>query len=82
MQRPISIRAIHRGRHYASVDDVRAIAGPVRRHRVLTNFNAEADGISSDDIVRKLIDTVTTDSSDTMDGAMADRVFTTDEGSA
>jgi MoxR-like ATPase len=34
------------------------VAAPVLRHRILTNFNAEADGIRSDDIVRRLIEAV------------------------
>jgi MoxR-like ATPase len=51
-------RAVLYGRFYASVDDVRAVALPVLRHRIVTNFNAEAEGIKSDDIIRRLIDTV------------------------
>jgi len=38
-----------------SIEDVRKIAPPVLRHRVLTNFNAEADGVSVDDIINKLL---------------------------
>ncbi|MDK1032756.1 MAG: AAA family ATPase, partial [Planctomycetia bacterium] len=48
-------RAILRGRSYASLEDVQAVAGPVLRHRILTNFNAEAEGISSDDIIERLL---------------------------
>jgi MoxR-like ATPase len=51
-------RAVLQGRPYVSCDDVRAVAAPVLRHRILTNFNAEADGIKSDDIVRRLIEAV------------------------
>jgi MoxR-like ATPase len=39
-----------------STDDIRAVALPVLRHRVVTNFNAEAEGIRSDTIVQKLLD--------------------------
>jgi MoxR-like ATPase len=46
------------GREYAGVDDVRAVAAPVLRHRIITNFNAEADGVNSDEIVRRLIELV------------------------
>jgi MoxR-like ATPase len=49
-------RAVLKGRFHVSCDDVRAVALPVLRHRIITNFNAEADGIKSDDIVRRLID--------------------------
>jgi len=48
-------RSILRGRGYASVEDVKAVAGPVLRHRILLNFNAEAEGITSDDVVEKLL---------------------------
>ncbi len=48
-------RAALYGRNYASTEDVVAVAQPVLRHRILTNFNAEADGITSDQIVQRLI---------------------------
>jgi MoxR-like ATPase len=37
------------------------MALPVLRHRIITNFNAEADGIKSDDIIRRLIDFIPRD---------------------
>jgi MoxR-like ATPase len=37
---------------------VHAIALPVMRHRIVTNFNAEADGVKSDDVVRLILDAV------------------------
>lgn len=49
-------RAILQGRYHATTGDVRAVALPVLRHRVLTTFNAEASGITSDDIVTRLVD--------------------------
>ena len=51
-------RSILLGRGYASVEDVKAVAGPVLRHRILLNFNAEAEGITSDHVVAKLLDEV------------------------
>ncbi len=51
-------RSILRGRGYASVEDIKAVAGPVLRHRILLNFNAEAEGVSSDDVVEKLLQEV------------------------
>jgi MoxR-like ATPase len=51
-------RAILKGRFHVSCEDVRAVALPVLRHRIITNFNAEADGIRSDEIVRRLIDVI------------------------
>jgi MoxR-like ATPase len=52
-------RAVLQGRFFASCEDVRAVARPVLRHRILTNFNAEAEGIKTDEIVRRLIATTT-----------------------
>jgi MoxR-like ATPase len=49
-------RALLKGRYHVSTEDIRAVAVPVLRHRVVTNFNAEAEGIKSDAIIRKLID--------------------------
>ncbi|MCX6359575.1 MAG: MoxR family ATPase [Armatimonadetes bacterium] len=48
-------RAALHGRLCATTDDVAAIAGPVLRHRILVNFNAEAEGVSSDTIVERLL---------------------------
>jgi len=57
-------RAVLRGRFHVSCDDVRAVAAPVLRHRIITNFNAEADGIKPDDIVRRLIDSLPREGAD------------------
>jgi MoxR-like ATPase len=54
-------RAILHGRPYVSVEDVQSVASPVLRHRILTNFNAEAEGIRPDHIVTKLMDFIPTD---------------------
>ena len=44
-------RAVLQGRPAVSLDDVRAVARPVLRHRVLVNFQAEADGVDAEQIV-------------------------------
>jgi len=49
-------RAVLHGRFFVSSEDVRAVARPVLRHRIITNFNAEAEGVKPDDIVRRLIE--------------------------
>ena len=49
-------RAILRGKFAPETEDVRAVAGPVLRHRIVTNFNAEADGISAQQIVDRLVE--------------------------
>ena len=51
-------RAILQGRPFVSADDIRAVAAPVLRHRLVLNFNAEAEGIRPDDVVRRLIDII------------------------
>jgi len=48
-------RAILDGRFTPEIDDVRAVVGPVLRHRIVPNFNAEADGVSSIQIVERLL---------------------------
>lgn len=48
-------RAILDGRHTPDIEDVRKVAGPVLRHRLVTNFNAEADGVSPIKIIKKLL---------------------------
>ncbi|MCU0794629.1 MAG: AAA family ATPase [Akkermansiaceae bacterium] len=46
--------ALLRGQSAASIDEVRALALPILRHRVIPNYNATGEGISTDDIIRKL----------------------------
>jgi MoxR-like ATPase len=57
-------RALMRGRYHVTIDDIKALAHPVLRHRILTNFYAESEGISSDDLVDRLLETVTPPASD------------------
>ena len=51
-------RAILRGRLHVTSEDIREVAYPVLRHRLMTTFNADAEGISPDDVIKKLIDFV------------------------
>ncbi|MBT3292440.1 MAG: AAA family ATPase, partial [Victivallales bacterium] len=51
-------KALLEGRYNVACEDVRALASPVLRHRVITNFHADAEGITSDDIVSQLLETV------------------------
>ena len=48
-------RAVLEGRSYATTEDLRAVAKPVLRHRVITNFNADSTGVTSDDIIDRLL---------------------------
>ena len=49
-------RSVLHGRYSPSVEDVRAVARPVLRHRIVTNFNAEAEGVDTVQIVDRLMD--------------------------
>jgi MoxR-like ATPase len=51
-------RAILQGRLHVTTEDIRAVAYPVLRHRLVTTFNADAEGITTDQIIRKLIQAV------------------------
>jgi MoxR-like ATPase len=48
-------KAIIEGRHTPEIADVKSMAGPVLRHRIVPNFNAEAEGVSAISIVEKLL---------------------------
>jgi MoxR-like ATPase len=52
------VRAVMNGRPIPSIEDIREIAHPVLRHRIVTNFNADADGVSADDIIDMLLEGV------------------------
>jgi len=51
-------RAVLHGRYHATTEDVRELALPVLRHRVITTFNAEAAGIGAEDVIGRLLDEV------------------------
>jgi MoxR-like ATPase len=51
-------RALMNGRYNVSVDDVQKLCYPVFRHRILLNFHAESEGVNSDHIIGKLLETV------------------------
>jgi MoxR-like ATPase len=48
-------RAVIQGRYTPNIDDVKASMMPVLRHRIITNFSAEADGIRSVDVIEKIL---------------------------
>jgi MoxR-like ATPase len=51
-------RALTSGRYHVSFDDIRAMAHPVLRHRILTNFRAESEGVTTDSIIDELLSAV------------------------
>jgi MoxR-like ATPase len=50
-------RAILHGRYHVTTEDIDSVAFPVLRHRIITTFNAEAEGIKADQVIQKLIET-------------------------
>ncbi|MFH1008636.1 MAG: MoxR family ATPase [Candidatus Latescibacterota bacterium] len=52
-------RAVLDGRYTPAVEDIRAVAMPVLRHRLVTNFNAEADGVDAAQIIERLMEDAT-----------------------
>jgi MoxR-like ATPase len=48
-------RALSRGRYHVDTEDLQALVTPVLRHRLLTNFHAESDGVTTDEILRRLV---------------------------
>jgi MoxR-like ATPase len=51
-------RAITRGRYHVTFEDIRALAHPVLRHRILTNFHAESEGRTSSELIDMLLEAV------------------------
>jgi MoxR-like ATPase len=51
-------RALTSGRYHVSFDDIRALAHPVLRHRIITNFHAQSEGITTDILVDRLLEAV------------------------
>jgi MoxR-like ATPase len=78
-------RAVLRGRYHVSQEDIRAVALPVLRHRIKTNFSADAEGITTDDVIQRLIEFVPKIVEDPQDdaahkGKVADVFRSTDAG--
>ncbi|MCW8131871.1 MAG: MoxR family ATPase, partial [Planctomycetota bacterium] len=67
-------RAVLYGRYYVSSEDIAAVALPVLRHRIVTNFNAEAEGITSDKIVQELLKFVPRQESENLNDARLPKV--------
>ena len=51
-------RALLKGRYHVSFGDVQAVAPNVLRHRILTNFRAEADRVNAEDVINRLLETI------------------------
>ena len=53
--------AVLRGQHHVSCDDVAAVAPPIFRHRLVLNFAAQSEGVTADDITRKILEAIPKD---------------------
>jgi MoxR-like ATPase len=61
-------RALLQGRYHVSIEDIREVAMPILRHRIVTNFNAEAEGVRSDGLVQQLLDSLPANESGILKG--------------
>jgi MoxR-like ATPase len=68
-------RALLCGRHHVGTDDIAALVHPVLRHRIVMNFNAEADGVTSDQMIERLLQDVPRIETPGLDALGAERVF-------
>jgi MoxR-like ATPase len=68
-------RAVLHGRYYVNSEDIRAVAYPVLRHRIMTNFNAEAEGVKPNEIIRRLIEQIPVDESETSARGKQPQIF-------
>jgi MoxR-like ATPase len=68
-------RALLHGRTHVSTDDLRALAKPVLRHRLVVNFAAESEGITSDSVIDRLIDITPTKEDELTGDARFQKIF-------
>jgi MoxR-like ATPase len=68
-------RAVLHGRYHVSTEDIRVVAGPVLRHRIITNFNAEAEGIKPDDLIERLVQSVPVDEHEAEQSGKLPKIF-------
>ena len=68
-------RALLHGRTHVSTEDIQALAQPVLRHRIVVNFAAESDGITSDDVIQQLIEATPTKEDELTNDARFQKIF-------
>jgi len=68
-------RALMYGRTHVSTEDVQALAKPVLRHRMVVNFAAESDGVTTDDVVQRLIEATPTKEDELTADARFQKIF-------
>ncbi len=62
------VRAVFAERNHVAVTDIQAVACPVMRHRIITNYAAEAEGFTTDRIIQHLLETLPTGAADGQPG--------------
>jgi MoxR-like ATPase len=70
------VRALLNGRHHVAREDVRALAHPVLRHRIITNYAAEAEGYDTDRIIEHILEALPAGRGDESANAQFRKVFT------
>jgi MoxR-like ATPase len=68
-------RAALHGKTFAGIEDIRSVVRPVLRHRIVTNFNAEADGLKADDLIERLVETVNVNPNEADQSGRVAKVF-------
>ncbi|QNN22667.1 MoxR family ATPase [Planctomycetales bacterium ZRK34] len=68
-------RAILDGRNHVEPSDIKAVAHPVLRHRLIPNFNAEADGVDADQVIDRLLESIDPDTTDSQTRKQLDQVM-------
>ena len=71
----VKARALMNRRSHVTVADIQALAKPVLRHRIVVNFAAESDGISSDDVITSLLDATPTQEDELANDARFQAIF-------
>lgn len=68
-------RALLHGRSHVTTEDIQVLAQPVMRHRLAINFAAQSDGITSDDVIKQLIDNTPTKEDELTSDARFQKIF-------
>ena len=68
-------RALMNHRSHVTVEDIQALAKPVLRHRIVVNFAAQSDGVSSDDIIDSLLESTPTQEDELANDARFQAIF-------
>ncbi len=68
-------RALITGRFYVSAEDIHAVAYPVLRHRLVTSFSADAEGITTDTVVDRLLEEISPNDSEALSDGKLPKVL-------